>query len=127
MYNGNNLYHKFKKEIEDMGFIVEPMAKFPFAHVFFKTPVYKHRILSIPMKLTPFSYKESWGKFSLDRASKYNESLETGKTKEIQNRKDIVPGYYYLKDKLKRRLYMLRNSVDFNKTILQNSKNRTLA
>ena len=124
MYTGNNLYNKFKKELEDMGFVIEPMMNYPFAHVFFKTPLYKHRILSVPMRLTPFGYKEKWSKYLLSNPSKYRDADEIGKLKTISEKDNIVPGYYYLKEKIKRRYYMLHNSDEFVKTITQNSKNR---
>ena len=126
MYTGNHLYKRFKKELEDMGFVVEPMAKYPFAHVFHMTPVYKNRILTIPMRLTPFGYKEKWSKYLLANSSAYKEADEVGKVKQISEKDNIVPGYYYLKEKIKRRYYMLRNSQEFVNTITLNSKNRVL-
>lgn len=107
-----------------MGFSVEPMMKYPFAHVFYKTPLHKYRIISIPMNLTPFNRKEKWGRYALDRQSKYEDSMEVNKTKEIMQREDSVPGYFFLKEKINRRYYMLRNSQEFVNTITQNSKNR---
>lgn len=109
-----------------MGFVVEPMTRYPFAHVFHMTPIYKNKILTIPMRLTNFGYKEKWSRELLKNKTAYDDAVEINKLKNISEKDNIVPGYYYLKEKIKRRYYMLHNSQEFVNTITLNSKNRVL-
>ena len=122
LYNkGSKFFKRIVDEFRDLSF--EKYTDYNFVNVFYKTPIYKLHILSIPLYMNEMNYKENLYKYRLEHKSFYEDKLEKNKVYSVKETENLIRGYRNSRFKIRKRLYLLKNNYEFLKQALQNSKN----
>lgn len=113
-----NLYSK------DKNIIFEEHKKYPFVTAYYKDAMYKHYLYNFPINLSPVNTYQNYFKERLNDESEYDELRN--KIDEINNKKIMVYGYFGIIHKMNKRLWNLRNNVEYRNASLLKAKNKTI-